>query len=85
MKVQISIDEELLRRADKFSEENFLSRSGLISLSLKQYLDSNQIKGALLDLSRAMRKIADSGSIDEEARGQLEDFERLAQCLVLDK
>ena len=68
-----------------FLKKIFFSRSGLISLSLKQYLDSNQIKGALLDLSRAMRKIADSGSIDEEARGQLEDFERLAQCLVLDK
>ena len=72
MKVQISIDEELLRRADKFLKKIFFRVIGLISLSLKQYLDSNQIKGALLDLSRAMRKIADSGSIDEEARGRLE-------------
>ena len=36
MKVQISLDDKLVERADVFADANYMSRSGLISLALTQ-------------------------------------------------
>ena len=33
-KITISLDDELVKRVDKYADENYMSRSGLISLSL---------------------------------------------------
>lgn len=41
MKVQISLNDKLLERADKYANLNYLSRSGLISLALTNYLKTN--------------------------------------------
>ena len=41
MKVQISLNDKLMERADKYADLNYLSRSGLISLALTNYLKTN--------------------------------------------
>lgn len=81
MKVQISINEELLNRADKYATDNYMSRSGLISLSLTQFLNANDVTYAIKDMALSMRKIADTGQLDHETIQKLEDFERLAKML----
>lgn len=81
-KVQISIDDKLLQRIDNFAEENYMSRSGLISLATAQYLNANEVVILIKDMSLAMRKIADSGEIDNETMEKLEDFERMSKMLV---
>lgn len=84
-KITISLDDELLKRVDNYSDENYMSRSGLISLSLTQYLNSADVTKAIKDLAFAMRKIADNGVVDEDTQKQLEDFERLSKLLVSSK
>ena len=81
-KVQISVDDELLKRIDNYSERNYLSRSGLITLACSQYLNQAEVVTAVKDMALCMRKIADAGTVDEETQKQLEDFERLAQLLT---
>lgn len=81
-KVQISIDDKLLQRIDNFAEENYMSRSGLVSLATAQYLNANEVVILIKDMSLAMRKIADSGEIDNETMEKLEDFERMSKMLV---
>ena len=58
-KVNISINDELLERADSFCEKNYLSRSGLISLSLSQYLIAQEVNNLLRNMTISMQKIAD--------------------------
>lgn len=82
MKVQISLADELVARADHFADENYMTRSGLINVALTQYLNSNTLMLAVRDLSLAVRKVADNGEVDAETMEQLEDFERLAKMLV---
>lgn len=82
MKLQISLNDDLLQRADRFAEDNYLSRSGLISQALVQYLNQNEYILAVKDLSVAVRKIADIGQIDDETMKQLEEFERVVQVLT---
>lgn len=81
-KVQISIDDELLQRVDRQADANYMSRSGLISLACSQFLNSQDVMLVIKDISLAMRKIADNGTVDQETMEQLEDFERLSRMLT---
>ena len=81
-KVQISIDDELLERIDRIADSNYMTRSGLISLSCTQYVNSQDVILAIRDMSRAMRKIADTGVVDDETMQQLEDFERMSKMFL---
>lgn len=82
IKVNITLDEELMRRVDEYAEENYLNRSSLVSLATSQFLNAADVTKAIKDMAFAMRKIADNGEIDDESRRQLEDFERLSRMLV---
>lgn len=82
VKVNITLDEELLRRVDDYAEENYLNRSSLVSLATTQFLNAADVTKAICDMAFSMRKIADNGEIDDETRKQLEDFERLSRMLA---
>lgn len=81
-KVQITLDDELMKRIDTYADENYMSRSGLLSLAATQFLNAADVTRAVKDLSLAMQKIADTGKIDHETVEQLEDLERLAKFLT---
>jgi len=81
MKVNVTLDDELMQRVDSYADENYMSRSGLISLACTQFLNSQDVTRAIKDMALAMRKIADNGEIDAESKQQLEDFERLSKML----
>ena len=82
MKVQITLDDALVSRLDEYAEDNYLSRSGCISLAITQYLNSADVTKAIKDLAISMRKIADTGKVTAEQMEQLEDMERLAKMLA---
>lgn len=82
MKVGITINDDLLVRLDKFADDNYMSRSGLISLAVTQYLNYAEASHAVRDLALTMRRIADNNCIDEVSRKQLEDFERFSQMFI---
>lgn len=81
MKVQISMDEELVRRIDKQADALYMTRSGYIASACAQTLNATEMMVAIKDVSLAMRKIADTAQIDEESRNQLEDFERMVKLI----
>lgn len=82
MKVNISFDDELIARIDNYSDRNYMTRSGFISFACTQLLAAEEVKYAIKDLSIAMRKIADTGKIDDESKQQLEDFERIVKVIT---
>lgn len=85
MKVQITLDDELMERIDCYADENYMSRSGFISLACTQFLNASDVTNAVKEIALAMRKIADSGKIDHETKEQLEDFERVARLIAFNK
>lgn len=82
MKIQISIDDKLLERIDTYASNNYMSRSGLISFSCNQYLNGVEAMMMLKDMSLAMRKIADTGTLDSETMEVLENFERVSKMIT---
>lgn len=83
MKIGITLDDNLVARIDTFADENYMSRSGLISLACTQFLNTAEVSKAIQDMAVCMRKIADNGTVDRETMEQLEDFERLSKMLVV--
>lgn len=83
MKVQITLNDALMERVDAYADENYMSRSGLISLAVTQYLNTAEVTKAIKEMAVCMRKIADNGTVDHETMKQLEDFERLSKMLVM--
>lgn len=81
MKVNITLDDELMKRLDDYADRNYMSRSGLVSLAVTQYLNTNEMVLAVRDMSLCMLKIADTGIVDHDTMEQLEDFERFAKVL----
>lgn len=82
MKANITINDELMERADRYAESNYMSRSGLFSVALTNYLNQMEAFRAVKEMALAMRKIADEGEISPEQMEALEDMERLAKLCV---
>lgn len=82
VKVNITLDEELMRRVDDYADENYLSRSSVVSLATTQFINAADVTKAIRDMALAMRKIADTGEIDNDTLIKLQDFERLSRLLV---
>ena len=82
MKVNITIDDELMKRADDYADRNYMSRSGLMALALTQYLNTNEMILAVKDMAFCMRKIADTGTIDHETMEQLETLKEFQSYLL---
>ena len=82
MKVNVTLQDELVSRIDNFADENYMSRSGFLTLVAVQYLNTQDTMRLIRDMSLAMRKIADTGTVDSEVMAQLEDFERFSKMLI---
>ena len=82
MKVQLSIDDELMEKVDEVSSAMHISRSGYFSMAVAQQLQSWEMVNAVKTMSFAIKKIADTGEIDETTKRQIEDFERIAKMLI---
>ena len=81
-KVQISIDDKLLDRIDSYADENYITRSGLISMGMSEYLNSKETMRLIKNLNVAVQRIADQGTVDDDTMRQLEDFERLCKIIT---
>lgn len=79
MKVNITVDDDLMKRIDDYASKNYMSRSGLMSLACTRFLNEYEMVHAIQDMALTMRKIADVGQVDEETQKKLEDFERLSK------
>lgn len=82
MKVQLSINDKLMERADSYAEKNYLKRSDLISLALTEYLNAKEFTAIVPELLACMRAIADNDNkIDDETQQKLNEIEYLFKFL----
>lgn len=82
MKVQVSLDDELVQRIDKCAETMYTSRSGLIAMSCIQFLNQNELVGAISRMSHAFKLAAEKGILAEEAVKQWDELERTLSLIM---
>lgn len=81
-KINISINDELLARVDNYADDNYTSRSGLITTAITEYLNARETVMLVKNLSLAIGKIAETGDVDEETLKMMEDFERATKIIT---
>jgi metal-responsive CopG/Arc/MetJ family transcriptional regulator len=82
MKVQISIDDALMAKVDEAADAMYTSRSGYFTIAVSQMVAQFQVIEAVKTMSLAIKKIADTGEVDDTSRHQLEDFERMVKMII---
>lgn len=83
MKLNITLNDDLVARLDAYASENYMSRSGLISIAAVQYLNQVEMITAVKGVAQSIRKIADSGEFDEETLRKFEEFELMARMIAM--
>lgn len=74
MKINISIDDDLLKRVDAVADENYMSRSGLITSSLTQYLNSYEVAKCFKSMAITLKNLENKGIVDDEIKNELNDI-----------
>jgi metal-responsive CopG/Arc/MetJ family transcriptional regulator len=82
MKVNITMDDELMAKLEEAADEMYTTRSGFITMCVSQVLASRDAINAVKDMAIAIKKIADTGEIDDSTRHQIEDFQRIAKMII---
>ena len=84
LKINITINDELLARIDKYSGDNYMTRSGFVSHACNQYLAQVEMNELLRNCSAALATIARTGACDPDAMKQLEQFTLMASIALGD-
>ena len=82
MKLQISLDDELVSRIDNCADRNYMTRSGFISQACVQFLNQNELVSSINRISYAVLKAAENNEIDEDTRRQLEEFQIMVKVVT---
>lgn len=81
-KLQITMDEDLLREVDDYCDKNFMNRSWLISQALVQVLNQQKIIDSIANISIALKNVSEKGEIDDETKREMEQFESLCKMFI---
>lgn len=81
LKVQLSINDELMKKVDKYAEENYISRSTFFALSATQYINQQELASAVKGMALSMRRIADNNVVDSDTLRELSDFEKICKSI----
>lgn len=81
MKINVSLSDELLEKADAYRKENYLTRSALISVALNQYINAQSFKTQFPDFIDALRKVSKNGEVDAETEKALKDMDVIVKAI----
>ena len=82
MKINVSMNDELVSRIDEYAKSNYMSRSSFMAFVCTKYLNEVEVINSLKNVSLAVRKIAETGQADEETLRELAEFEKLSQIIL---
>ena len=81
-KVQISIEDDLLKSVDDYCEKNYMNRSWLFPQGVLQIINQQKLMDAMLNISFAMKNISEKGEIDDDTRRQMDEFDTLCKVFM---
>lgn len=82
MKINISLDDRLVKRLDDYADANYMTRSGLVSIALTQYLNTQEMISVIKSMSLSLSKMVNSNNISEEDRKEIEGYANMLQTMA---
>lgn len=80
-KINITISEELFKRLSNYCEENYLTKSGVITMAVTDYLNSRDMAVSFKNMSESITKLADLGVLDSMKSEDALLIEKLKESL----
>lgn len=74
-KFNVSMDDKLLAEVDRLANEQYTTRSGIISQGMVQLVNANKMASAVNNLSISLAKIAASNKLDEKTEEELKTIQ----------
>ena len=81
-KINITIERELLDSLDDYCDKNYMNRSWAITQSVTQLINQQKMVDAICDVSYALKKSVESGSIDEKTEEEIKKFEAISKLFI---
>lgn len=81
-KVQFTIEEELLQELDDYCVKNYTNRSNVICQSVLQTIIQKKMVDSIMNVSLALKKVSESGTLDPEAERMMKEFEVLSNMFL---
>lgn len=78
-KIQITMDDELLKSVDDYCDKHYMNRSWMISQAVIQLVNQQKMFDAITDMSFALKKAIEQGTIDDDMKKEMEAFEVLCK------
>lgn len=82
MKVNVSMDDRLAKRMDDYADANYMTRSGLITVALTQYLNTQDMIDTIKKMGISLSKMANKNSVSESDKEEMEGYANLLQKLA---
>lgn len=82
MKISINFDDELLTRLDNYAKSYKMNRASVIRSFCVKSLNEEELINSVKNVSKSIRKIADTNKLDEESRKVLEEFDSAVSQLM---
>ena len=54
MRVNMTLNDELLERIDNYAKSNYMSRSSVVSFACNQFLMANELQSLMVDMKRVL-------------------------------
>ncbi len=81
MRVNMTLNDDLLKRIDSYAKSNYMKRSSVVSFACNQFLMANEMQSLLVDMKRALQAIAANSTITDEQMKELEKFNILCDLM----
>lgn len=77
MRVNMTLNDELIHRIDNYAKSNYMNRSSVVSFACNQFLMAHELQSLLVDMKRCFQKIAETGCCSEEQLAELARYQSL--------
>jgi metal-responsive CopG/Arc/MetJ family transcriptional regulator len=77
VKVQISVDRDVLDRIDDYCNQHYMSRSGFLAFSASQVISSEETVKLLKQMNGLLSRVAETGKMDDQTRADLDKLSRV--------
>jgi len=82
LRINFNVPDELIKRLDDYAKKNYTSRSSVMCQACDQFLMAKEMQMLFSDMRKAMQRIAETQTIDEEAQKNFDEFELLCKSFL---
>lgn len=82
VKVQMTIDEDLLARIDAYADDHYITRSGFFSLAADEFLTAVEFKQFMPAFNDLLQKVADGKDISPDDQKKLDGFQAMSDIFT---